>query len=777
MIIIESLKNKIIYLQNQQQTNYSNIAVEDVKDFSVALKEYKKNIGKDILFFESKKEIKKLRNAKLHFRVVDSIKELDKQHQRLPLLFSQLLPREFIEQPRNARLRAKTYYRELEEWLIKNIDPTSLAVKLAQEFKWGHGTSSAALALIKHSDFTLLSSGEMLQLGRAPMGGELRSGGMFVEGVNQTKISAVSIEDIGRAWNQYATNLSFKFSAEKYEDFEPAFLCGLESLMSLSPDDHTWDEAIIFLLRAKQWNPEEFTALCSKHCQKIEELKEKIIQRCSYREHNILKALDWDLQELRLAIGDEEQIRSIETRLGIQNDTKCVRPGQNWFDDTRGIISLCTACGAQFMNRIDDNWQTLITIILKARLHGKIQGPNEFEQQLNIRMHKEAEQTIRKKMEARIHKNMIPFKKRYQRLLNLFDSPPQMLLSEQDRSMIVSPFPVLFVSTRTKATAHPSGKEIVIERAQLGKDIDLVFVKPENLLEMQNWLKQFNLEDKVKAYSSEYVEQMAALPIQHSPDQIIDYLPYLTIEEQKLVSETLEQKVLPLYQAAYPDGKRRIHHGPMHALRAALIAQVLAEFYRKGGYALLTKLVNLINATGLHDGKRKNDGPDQWDDESGNQCEEILLELGVEPGIASLFNEAIADKESLHPNSLEHKILHDADCLEILRFMKNLDAFIFDKLWIYKELPQDTVIELIKEVCKFISLTEEESIKAYIENNDHPYCAILQVMSFAYDISGRFSQMTECLASALAAFAQTQDLTLPIQQKIRENLSLNQAIM
>ncbi len=523
MSIKDTFKSTLIFLKDQQQNNFSSIPLERVTEFTEPLKIYKENIGKDDLYSEYKTEIKKLRSSKLHLRIIDIIKEFDKKDQRLPILFYKKLPQDILIKYRTAKLNKKSHLQELEHWLIKTINPTSPAVHLAQEFKWGHGTNSSMLTLLKELDFTLIPTGEMLQRGVAPMSGELTSGGLITTGVNQSRISAVPIEDIAEAWNNYANQIQFHFPVEKYEDLEPLFLSNLESLTAISPDDHTWDVIIISLIRAKQWNPNCFEDLCLKYNQKIEELKEKTAQKCSYREHSILKALDWDLEDLRLACTDEGRRKSVEMELGIESETVAGRQGNNWYDDNDGITSLKTAEQPYLMNHIDKKWETIVTVILKARIYGKPQGSNEFERQLFIKSCEKTEQTIRNLMKERIQMNMIPFENRYRRLLNAFDSPSSVQLSATDRDMITSPFPILFASTKTKATTRPSGSEIVLECAQLGKDIDLVFVKPENLKEMHDWLKQYELHDKVKVYSSEHIQEMTDLPLQHSSDQVIDH--------------------------------------------------------------------------------------------------------------------------------------------------------------------------------------------------------------------------------------------------------------
>ena len=105
-----------------------------------------------------------------------------------------------------------------------------------------------------------------------------------------------------------------------------------------------------------------------------------------------------------------------------------------------------------------------------------------------------------------------------------------------------------------------------------------------------------------------------------------------------------------------------------HAARTAFFAGTVGEMYFQEGIVSGSKHKNIIVTAGLHDNARENDGVDIWDEKSGQVCVNILKDsLNVEEKEAALFGRSIAMKDDKNPSSLDEKLIHDADCIEIIR--------------------------------------------------------------------------------------------------------------
>lgn len=136
------------------------------------------------------------------------------------------------------------------------------------------------------------------------------------------------------------------------------------------------------------------------------------------------------------------------------------------------------------------------------------------------------------------------------------------------------------------------------------------------------------------------------------------------------------------------EGIARYHHGVQHATRASIYAVAWINLYRRYGdkdaLALTEEDVRLIQIALLfHDTARMGDGKDEWDKESGDFLYYYLTRvLGVEEEKARVLQDAVANKEKKPPN-IYQKIIHDADCLDIIRARPHFDA---NHLHFYKEI-------------------------------------------------------------------------------------------
>jgi HD superfamily phosphodiesterase len=169
----------------------------------------------------------------------------------------------------------------------------------------------------------------------------------------------------------------------------------------------------------------------------------------------------------------------------------------------------------------------------------------------------------------------------------------------------------------------------------------------------------------------------------------------------------------------------RFHHGAQHASAVTMLVAVFANLFRRYGYSDACKFTDedlkLLQIAALfHDSARQGDEKDFWDKESASECYKYLVnELAIEPEKAKKYAEAIANKDlystitkythygsyqsscsefhtldlqtlqwetkkidptlqKFTPKSIENILLHDADCLEILRARDAFDAKYLD---------------------------------------------------------------------------------------------------
>lgn len=225
-----------------------------------------------------------------------------------------------------------------------------------------------------------------------------------------------------------------------------------------------------------------------------------------------------------------------------------------------------------------------------------------------------------------------------------------------------------------------------------------------------------------------------------------------------------------IYQKPYPQrdavtvtlnlGIERLVHGITHTTRAALYVPVWINFYRKLGNQAALQLTDedlrlLKIAVLLHDAANCDEhGGKAGDADSGLVIYLYLTRvLNLSPETAKLFSEAVAnkepdakeywsiseDKEDIHlqctqikkiPFTIYQCIIHDADCLDIIRARPH---FIAELLCIYDDLakPQHryVLLEVAHLICEARSLIDKQGdtychinskIKKHYENQ-HAY--------------------------------------------------------
>lgn len=765
-----------------------NLLLNGIKDFySISYDEthqfvQKKELYKSLykgkenhsLYAEYKANITLLRAAKLPFRIVDIAKNALKTKKDCHENIKRYLP---------GGYRSKDYTKEERKMLLTDLEAHLLTevklqpenAELAERIYWIHGTNSAMLPLLPYTQYSMIPTGDLLNRGIAPMSGELDYGGMKTYGINQNYLSVETIRAFNRCF-AYASKISHSFDSSKYENAEKIFIEQLKYLKNLSPNNHTWDNCLIKLIRLKQWNLSQFIKLCEKHANTIQQIKDRIIFSSSEHEMLVLKALDYDLDELKQAQTDNKVRNKIKNEFYPHLDGGFYN---NWDGNDKVIQddSLnCFIIGNKFSHGFESEtmiiWHTIRLRLVGEKELSYLQKyceKNSDDQLAQLIWKKIKERAgdppdlkvlmdklIREKIQARIKNNMKPFEMRFQRLLQVFNTKSEIQLNENDRNFIQKPFPMIIASTKMKSQ-YRSLQEYNIKNATFGKDVDLIFVNKENQSQFADWLKQNSLDQKIQVFGMEWIEKMQSLPLMHAPHQVIAENPYLSVQDQRALNKNLLIYVIPLYKKNYPDGTQRFYHDVVHAMRTTFFSKIIAARYIESGYKFSHgKAGDLQIAMGLHDCARENDGEDLWDKESGLKCHEVLITLGRTKEEASLFEKSIAEKDDKNPFCLEQKVIHDADCLDIIRCLRRPGDFKPEELWMLKDLDVEQTYAFIDEARAFITLTEKKEIKEFINQSQDPYRCLIQILYFA----NRFHLMTSFLSSAEQAFCEPSEYLL-----------------
>ena len=164
---------------------------------------------------------------------------------------------------------------------------------------------------------------------------------------------------------------------------------------------------------------------------------------------------------------------------------------------------------------------------------------------------------------------------------------------------------------------------------------------------------------------------------------------------------------------AKPQTIARVIHGIMHVSRVAYYIPVIANFYRKyhdpDALRCTDENLKLLQIAALfHDAAREDENVDRWDLQSAWILYHYLTNvLYLDKEKAILYAEAIANKDldekgywaleeqpsgevwvqkpSLYKKNLFQKLIHDADCLDIIRARDHFDAEYLD---LYRDIVQ-----------------------------------------------------------------------------------------
>jgi len=632
----------------------------------------------------------------------------------------------------------------------------------------------------------MLPTGRLLEEGIAPMSGEIGLGGMKANGVNQRWISADVIERIDRCWN-YAQHTSRSFEEPAPELFLERLGKSFESLKDNSPDDDSWDPLMIDLLRLKQWNPEWFAKGCQEHSEEIEALKKNILAKISFREMWMIELLEHPIEELRAAINNPEVREQVNKKYFTLMGGWGFCP---WWEDSEGSTFLKKILNSEedcFKKYFKFRYLDLGADIVGFRLFGekeieralelyKKPGDKlEFHEMYTLSLLKQfqketglpltvenvLQKMVRDKLDARLAYNMKPFKKRYERLLKIFDpAPPKVQLGDRERRLISASYPILLASTKITPMQPVATTEYNFSQGRIGDEIDMMFVPEERMVEAADWLNIHHLQGRVELYPASLVTEMQQFPQATTSSVTIQHQGALDVKMHQKLNAQFSQYVAPYYRELYPNKESRFYHGVPHAVRVTFFSTVLRELYLAAGRQSVSSGTHLHLAAGLHDAARQNDGVDFWDKESAQMAQKVLDEMGCNDLESMVLVEAIADKDGKESLSLEKRIIHDSDTLEIMRCLRYPDDFRPEELWALGDLEPDTIYQLIREARHFIELTDRGLIKTFLETAEEPYKALIQILNETAD---RFPLLATIGMPARTAFHDTGRSLLPGQ--------------
>jgi hypothetical protein len=181
------------------------------------------------------------------------------------------------------------------------------------------------------------------------------------------------------------------------------------------------------------------------------------------------------------------------------------------------------------------------------------------------------------------------------------------------------------------------------------------------------------------------------------------------------------ENIAPIYEGHRATFDPGGIHGVRHISRVIIIAEALCNYYNAHykdkhddmNHRWAYPATHVIRyAAAFHDSARKGNGPDLWDRFSALKCFEYLSTR--EPEMFSEYAKLLINtKDDVNPN-FSATILHDADCLEIMRPCCGHGGISgFDKKHLFfmsgrngmvlNEAVQD---QIIGECWRFISETE-----------------------------------------------------------------------
>jgi hypothetical protein len=177
-------------------------------------------------------------------------------------------------------------------------------------------------------------------------------------------------------------------------------------------------------------------------------------------------------------------------------------------------------------------------------------------------------------------------------------------------------------------------------------------------------------------------------------------------------------------------------HGVVHALRVALFAQALIRLYARASRPALSDAFGAVMAAAFHDSARQDEGKDLWERESAEKLAIYLRAMGASAARVAVLWRAVADKDPAargeNFSTEEQRIVHDADCLDIVRTLDHPDEFRRDELCLnrFEGLDPDLLDQFVGDVADVVSATEQFELKAYLERRSkNPYEDFIRILA------------------------------------------------
>ena len=191
----------------------------------------------------------------------------------------------------------------------------------------------------------------------------------------------------------------------------------------------------------------------------------------------------------------------------------------------------------------------------------------------------------------------------------------------------------------------------------------------------------------------------------------------------------LRDDILPVYQDHEQTFDPHGTHGRMHICRALVFAEWMCRYY--AAHTTLRPDVDAVRyATAFHDSGREGNGFDRWERDSALLCREYLdSRMGIEK--ARVVGEMIVKDSDPRGWSLEKRIAHDADCLEIMRITTLLGFLKSELYFLGKPDPQEIRSAkvrdaLIREAWAFIRAADTR--KPELFNSDDTMADVLGIL-------------------------------------------------
>jgi len=256
-------------------------------------------------------------------------------------------------------------------------------------------------------------------------------------------------------------------------------------------------------------------------------------------------------------------------------------------------------------------------------------------------------------------------------------------------------------------------------------------------------------------------------------------------EIQQSIGKIFQHSILPIYKTPMPEiatcqvdkkdfirkyiyndariiehSTVRCWHDSMHGARVAFWTQVLIELYKKYGRDSIPNVILAGAGGGFHDTAREHEGTDHWDKESSLLFNYFLKKLDIprEEREIHVFPLREKDPQDGQFTTDEQRIVHDADCLDIIRVVR--DSFKPDFLCFSKfEDGSFDRKEFIKEAADFIAYTEDPQLKYRFENESSDFYGDLIRLLFKLEEQqpGRFKIITSLIETPMAWYRESMD--------------------